>query len=47
MDIVYPDLNISKTIIWITMKVCTDIHDFQTMNPNYFGDPVTFHTAPR
>lgn len=24
------------------MKICADIHDPQWMNPNDFGDPVTF-----
>lgn len=29
----------------ITMKSCTDIHSRQEMNPNGFGDPLTFPLA--
>ncbi len=28
------------------MKFCTNIHDPQRMNPNDFGDPVTFTLVP-
>lgn len=38
--------NISATIGWIAMKCCTDIRGPQRMNPNVFGDPLTFHLAP-
>lgn len=27
------------TLGWIAMKFCTDVHGFQWMRPNDFGDP--------
>ncbi len=41
-----PDLNISTTIAWIGIKFCTDFHGSQRMNPNDFGDPMTFPLVP-
>ncbi len=38
--------NSSTTIGWIAMGICTGIHDPQRMNPNDFGDPLTFPLAP-
>ncbi len=35
-----------STVGWIAMEFCTDIHGFQRMNPNDFGDPLTFPLAP-
>ncbi len=34
---------------WIGTKFGTDIHDSRTMNPNDFGDPLTFfpHAPPQ
>ncbi len=40
------DWNVSTTIGWIAIKVCTDIHGSQTMNPNDFDDPLTFPLVP-
>ncbi len=31
---------------WIALKLRTDIHGLQMMNPNDFGDPLTFPLAP-
>ncbi len=31
---------------WIGTKFGVDIHGSQTMTPNDFGDPLTFHLAP-
>ncbi len=40
------DWNISTTFGWIALKFCTDIHGAQRINPNDFGDPLTFPLAP-
>lgn len=34
-----------NTTGWIVMKFCPDIHVPQMMNPNEFGDPLTFSTS--
>lgn len=38
--------NISISTRLIDTKCCTDIHITQRMNPNYFGDPLSFPLVP-
>lgn len=35
-------LNISKMTVWTIMIFCTEIYGLQRINPNDFGDPLTF-----
>lgn len=41
-----PDCNILKSIWWIVIKFCTDIHVSPRVNPNDFAYPLTFPPAP-
>ncbi len=41
-----PDGNISTTNGRFAMKLCTDIHGPQRINPKDFSDPLTFSAAP-
>lgn len=34
-----------QTVRWITMKLCTDIHVSQRMNPNDFYEPHDFSSS--
>lgn len=38
--------NGSTTIGWIAIKICTDIHGPQWMNPIDRGHPLFYHLAP-
>lgn len=41
-----PDWNISITLGWIALQLCSDIHCPQRMKPTSFGEPLTFPLAP-
>lgn len=41
-----PDGKISTAFEWISTNLCTDIHGPNRMNPNGFGEPMTFPLAP-
>lgn len=40
-----PDWNISITYIWISIKVCIDIHNHQRINPGDFSDPLDLSSS--